>query len=182
MAAGEEPSSLAWKLNRLFETIHPAGRGEYSPEEVARAISESGGGSISPAYIYMLRKGQRDNPTKRHLELLASFFGVTPAYFFDDAAAERIEQQLDLLAAFRDGEVRRLATRASGLSAKSLGGILRMVDAAREIEGLPAEPADSDADPATAPDPPTSDPPSPNAKGSDAVGPGDPGETKPAWG
>lgn len=62
----------------------------------------------------MLRKGQRDNPTKKHLELLASFFGVSPAYFFDEAAAERIEQQLDLLAAFRDGEILRLAARAAG--------------------------------------------------------------------
>ncbi len=140
MAEGD-PASLAWKLNRLFETIHPAGRDEYSPEEVARAINESGKGSISPAYIYMLRKGQRDNPTKRHLELLASFFGVTPAYFFDEEAARRIEQQLDLLAAFRDGEVRRLAARASGLSPASLTGILKMVDAARAIEGLPAEDA-----------------------------------------
>lgn len=132
------PGSLAWKLNRLFATVHPAGRGEYSAEEVARAINETGAGSISPAYIYLLRKGQRDNPTKRHLELLSGFFGVTPSYFFDDEAAARIEQQLDLLAAFRDGEVRRLAARASALSPRSLSGILRMVDAAREIEGLPA--------------------------------------------
>ena len=139
--ASDSPArhSLSWKLNRLFETVHPAGRGEYSAEEVARAINERGEGSISPAYIYLLRKGQRDNPTKRNLEVLSSFFGVTPAYFFDDAAAERIEQQLDLLAAFRDGEVRRLAARASGLSPRSLEGILRMVDAAREIEGLPPD-------------------------------------------
>ncbi len=143
MAAEDEPSSLARKLNRLFETIHPAGRGEYSPEEVAKAISEGGDGSISPAYIYMLRKGQRDNPTKRHLELLAGFFGVTPTYFFDDEAAQRIEEELDLLAAFRDGDIRRLAARASGLSPRSLGGILRMVDAAREIEGLADTPANS---------------------------------------
>lgn len=140
-AAGDVPApgSLAWKLNRLFATVHPAGRSEYSAEEVARAINEAGEGSISPAYIYLLRKGQRDNPTKRHLELLSAFFGVTPSYFFDDEAAARIEQQLDLLAAFRDGEVRRLAARASGLSPRSLSGILRMVDAAHEIEGLPVE-------------------------------------------
>lgn len=136
-AADEGLPSLARKLNRLFETIHPAGRGEYSPEEVAKAILEAGDGSISPAYIYMLRKGQRDNPTKRHLELLANFFGVSPTYFFDDEAAQRIEAELELLAAFRDGEIRRIAARASGLSPRSLGGILRMIDAAREIEGLP---------------------------------------------
>ena len=52
------PSSLADKLNRLFETVRPAGRGEYSPEEVAKAINEGGEGTISPAYIYLLRKGQ----------------------------------------------------------------------------------------------------------------------------
>ncbi len=136
MTAPDAPSSLAHKLNRLFATIHPAGRGEYSPEEVSKAISDKGEGTISPAYIYLLRKGERDNPTKRHLELLAEFFGVTPAYFFDDEAAERIDQQLELLAVFRDGDIRRLAARASGLSPKSLGGILRMIDAAREIEGL----------------------------------------------
>ncbi len=136
MTAPDTPSSLAHKLNRLFATIHPAGRGEYSPEEVAKAISDKGEGSISPAYIYLLRKGERDNPTKRHLELLADFFGVSPAYFFDDEAAERIDQQLELLAVFRDGDIRRLAARASGLSPRSLGGILRMIDAAREIEGL----------------------------------------------
>lgn len=136
MVAEDEPSSLARKLNRLFETIHPAGRGEYSPEEVAKAILEGGDGSISPAYIYMLRKGQRDNPTKRHLELLAGFFGVTPSYFFDEEAAGRIEEELELLAAFRDGDIRRLAARASGLSPRSLDGILRMIDAAREVEGL----------------------------------------------
>lgn len=141
-AAADEPTTLASRLNRLFETIHPAGRGEYSPEEVAKAISDGGDGSISPAYIYMLRKGQRDNPTKRHLELLASFFGVPPAYFFDDEAAQRIEEELELLAAFRDGEIRRLAARASGLSSRSLGGILRMVDAARAIEGLPDDPVE----------------------------------------
>lgn len=46
---GYAPSSLAWKLKRLFVAVHPAGRGEYSAEEVARAINERGEGSISPA-------------------------------------------------------------------------------------------------------------------------------------
>ncbi len=136
MAAAEGPSSLASKLNRLFETVHPAGRGEYSPEEVARAINEGGAGSISPAYIYMLRKGQRDNPTKRHLEQLAAFFGVTPAYFFDDDAARKIDAQLELLAAMRDADVRQVAMRASGLSPESLRVIAGMIERTRQLEGL----------------------------------------------
>lgn len=34
--------TLAEKLNRLFGTVHPPGRGEYSYEEVAAAIRERG--------------------------------------------------------------------------------------------------------------------------------------------
>lgn len=132
-------SSLARKLNRLFETIHPAGRGPYSPEEVAKAIAGQDAGGVSPAYIYLLRKGQRDNPTKRHLELLANFFGVPPAYFFDDAASQRIEDELQVVAALRDGDIRRLAAQASGLSPTSLDGLLRMIDTLRDLEGLPAQ-------------------------------------------
>ena len=136
MAVPHGPLSLADKLNRLFETVHPAGRGEYSPEEVAKGINEVGGGSISPAYIYLLRKGQRDNPTKRHLELLAAFFGVTPAYFFDDEAARKIDAQLELLAAMRDQDVLQVALRANGLSTESLRMIVGMIEHTRQLEGL----------------------------------------------
>lgn len=126
MEARPAPSSLAYKLNRLFQTIHPASRGEYRAEEVARAIDGLGGDRILPAYIYTLCKGQRDNPTKKHVELLASFFGVSPAYCFDEAAAQRIKQQPDLLAAFRDGVILRLAARARGSSPASLTGIPKL--------------------------------------------------------
>jgi transcriptional regulator with XRE-family HTH domain len=84
-----------------------------------------------------LRKGVRDNPTKRHLEALADFFGVAPAYFFDDAAARRIDAELALLTAMRDTSVRQIALRASGLSPKSLDAIIEMVERVRELEGLP---------------------------------------------
>lgn len=138
MAEEAGPPSLAWKLNRLFAAVHPAGRGEYSPEEVARSISSKGEGSISPAYIYLLRGGQRDNPTKRHLEALAAFFGVSPAYFFDDEVARKIDAQLELLAAMRDADVRHVALRANGLSTESLHVISRMIEHTRQLEGLGA--------------------------------------------
>ena len=84
----------------------------------------------------------RDNPTKRHLEALAGFFGVPPAYFFDSAEAERIDAELALLTALRDAPVRQIAMRANGLSAKSLEAIADMVDRVRELEGLsPSPPA-----------------------------------------
>jgi transcriptional regulator with XRE-family HTH domain len=128
--------SLSEKLDRLFQTVRPRDGGEYSFEEVAEALRGRGGPTISATYVWQLRKGLRDNPTKRHLEALADFFGVSPAYFFDDEAAERIDAELDLLAAIRDAQVRQLALRAIGLSTESLTTIAEMVERVRKLEGL----------------------------------------------
>ena len=134
-----EAGTFAERLDHLFRTVRPAGRGEYTYEEVADAIRGTGV-MISHTYVWQLRKGKRDNPTKRHLEALAEFFGVPPAYFLDDSVAQATNTQLDLLAAMRDSSVRALALRAAGLSASSLQAIRGMIEQARRIEGLPAEP------------------------------------------
>jgi transcriptional regulator with XRE-family HTH domain len=144
-AAGSAPDavpSLAERLDRLFRTVRPQDRPgrEYSPAEVATAISAnatSEDGKISDTYIRYLRTGQRTNPTKRHLEALAAFFGVPASYFLDDAAAQSIHSQLALLAAMRDERVQVVALRAAGLSERSLGAITEMINQARVLEGLP---------------------------------------------
>ncbi|MFD5751134.1 helix-turn-helix domain-containing protein [Streptomyces sp. NPDC127033] len=135
--------SLAGKLNHLFAHMKPAGRGPYTAEEVARSITAAGI-SISGSYIWLLRKGQRDNPTLRHLEGLAKFFGVPPAYFFDDRVTETVDTELSLLIALRDMEVQRIALRTAGLSTKSLRSIGEVIERVRELEGLPSEPGDPD--------------------------------------
>jgi transcriptional regulator with XRE-family HTH domain len=131
--------TLADKLNHLFETVRPAGRGQWSTEEAARAISAEGA-PISGSYIWLLRKGQRDNPTLHHLEGLARFFGVPPAYFFDDQVTSEVDAQLRLLSSLRDAHVQRVALRAAGLSAQSLSSIAEVIDRVRELEGLPRDP------------------------------------------
>ncbi|MER5808241.1 helix-turn-helix domain-containing protein [Streptomyces sp. NPDC002033] len=138
------PRSLADKLNHLFAHVVPAGRGPYSVEDVARAITAEGI-PISGSYIWLLRKGQRDNPTLRHLEGLAKFFGVPAAYFFDDEVAESIGAELALLMALRDAQVRRVALRTAGLSEKSLRSINDVIERVRELEGLPEAPLDGPA-------------------------------------
>jgi transcriptional regulator with XRE-family HTH domain len=139
----EEPArlSLADKLDHLFAVVRPP-KGEYTYEQVSKAIEARGGPTISAAYVWQLRKGLRDNPTKRHLEALADFFGVPPSYFFDQDTAERIDDQLRLLAALRDARVSGLALRASGLSEESLSAIAAMIEQARKFEGLPGDDAD----------------------------------------
>jgi len=91
-----EPQSLAAKLDHLFGTVRRRNGQEFSYEEVAATIS-SGGVVISQSYIWQLRKGKRDNPTFKHLQALADFFGVPPAYFFDDDVTDRVNQQLEAL-------------------------------------------------------------------------------------
>jgi transcriptional regulator with XRE-family HTH domain len=132
-------TGLASRLNHLFETVHPPGRGPYSNEEVARAIRAQGG-DISRAYLSYLRNGDRANPTLQHMQALARFFGVTPAYFFDDDVAAKVDAQLELAVALRDAGVRAVALRAAGLSPRGLHAVTAMIEEVRSLEGLPKDP------------------------------------------
>lgn len=122
-------STLSDKIDRLFHVVRRPDREPYSNEEVAKACREATGESFSTTYLWQLRTGRRDNPTKRHLEALAQFFGVPPAYFFDDEQSTKIAEELALLGALRDAGVRDLALRAVTLSADGLDTISDMVDA-----------------------------------------------------
>lgn len=137
--ASGERRTLAEKIDYLFATVHPKNRGPYSYEEVASSIKKSGGPTISASYIWQLRTGAKDNPTMKHLEALAGFFGVPPAYFFNDESSERIAAELSTLAAMRDNQVRSVALRASGLSAETLRTIQGFIERARTLEGLSDE-------------------------------------------
>jgi hypothetical protein len=129
---------LADRLDHLFRTVHPKDRGPYTPAEVAAAINKAAGDNvISATYLWQLRTGRRDNPTRKHLSSLAAFFGVSPMYFFDDAEAGRDAVQAELVTALKDDSVRDMTLRAAGLSDRSLKAIRDMIDSARVVEGLP---------------------------------------------
>lgn len=139
MPADEDPQNvrtLAEKVDYLFRNVRKANAREYSNDEVSAAIAADQGVSVSSSYLWYLRTGQRDNPTFKHLNALAKFFGVPPAYFFDDATTTQVEAELALLTAMQDAGVRDVALRASGLSAKSLDAITDMIAHVRELEGL----------------------------------------------
>ncbi len=139
MPADGEPRpsrTLAEKVEYLFRNVRKPDAREYSNDEVSAAIARDQGVSVSSSYLWYLRTGQRDNPTFKHLNALATFFGVPPAYFFDDSTATEVEAELALLTAMRDAGVRDVALRASGLSAKSLDALTDMIARVRELEGL----------------------------------------------
>ncbi|GLZ36978.1 helix-turn-helix transcriptional regulator [Actinokineospora sp. NBRC 105648] len=138
MGAG---TSLSGKLNRLVAAVHPAGRGPFTNEEIAAAIRDEQGVDVSHSAISAWRRGTRDNPSFRHLAALAKFFGVPVGYFSDDAESARIDEQLDLVAAWRDAQIRAIAMRAGELSEAGRAAILEMANRVCEIEraGKPPE-------------------------------------------
>jgi transcriptional regulator with XRE-family HTH domain len=144
-APGTEPGMLAKRLERLFATVHPPGRGPYSTREAAEAINEAADRPLlSYNYLYQLRRGTKAEPGHTRLAAIAKFFEVPVTYFSDDEAASEIDEQLELLAALRDQGVRHIAFRAAGLSPGSLRAILAVIENARRLEGLPAS-ADQDS-------------------------------------
>jgi hypothetical protein len=83
------------------------------------------------------------------LEALSRFFGVPPAYFFDDTIAERVDAELRLLTSLRDARVHRIALRSADLSPRGRDAVTAMIEQIRRVEGLP-----SDQDEAAGEDPP----------------------------
>ena len=125
------------RLNQLFATVHPRGRGPHTLQEVADAVNATGIAKISPSYLSQLRNGQKDNPSSRTIEALARFFKVDPAFFFDSEYARAIEADLAVLARLRDAGVRNIAARSFDLSPENLRALEAMTEALRAAQGLP---------------------------------------------
>lgn len=130
---------LTQRLDYLFETVHPKNRGPYSYQEVADAILEEvgpdpdGKAPISPSYIWHLRSGLKENPTRRHIALLAAFFGVSPIYFFEGEYDLGVDE-IELARILKDPKVLALARAAAGLSDTSLDTTLALVQSLHTIE------------------------------------------------
>ena len=120
---------FAARLNRLFELVPgPDGR-PFSNEAVIAGLAEHGGPTISKGYLSELRSGKKDNPTLRHIEALAAFFGVDPAYFVaDQDRADEIAEQISTLKALGDAGVQSIALRAADASPESRDLIAAMID------------------------------------------------------
>ncbi|WP_068183911.1 helix-turn-helix domain-containing protein [Mycobacterium sp. UM_CSW] len=136
-AQGVEKGDLAARLNKLFEIMRRPDTPPLSNAAAAAAITTQTGVSISPAYLWQLRSGVKDNPTVQHLRAIAEFFGVPASYLIDRDPDAQIDAQLNLLQALRDNGVRDLAMRASGLTPQALNSVALILDRVRELERLP---------------------------------------------
>jgi transcriptional regulator with XRE-family HTH domain len=131
------PQDLPDKLDRLFRAARSRRGGDLTYREVAVGIMQLGFARISGTYVWELRTGRRNNPSLKHIEGLAAFFGVPVNYFFNDDIAALTSADLELIVAQRDADIRRIAVRSAGLSAESLAAVADLVEHLRHIEGLP---------------------------------------------
>ena len=127
---------LAQKLNHLFTTVPaPTRSGRYSNDSAAAALEELGV-TVSGVHLSHLRSGRRDNPSARLLAALAELLGVSITYFFDSATEERINADLEALAAIKDRRARNLMVLAQGVSPESMELVEAMLERIRELERL----------------------------------------------
>src|SRR6202007_121773 len=108
-------TTFSARLNRLFDTVYPPGRGAHTSAEVIAALKAEGI-TMSAPYLSQLRSGNRTNPSAATMAALANFFRIKSAYFTDDEYYEKLDKELAWLATMRDDGVRRIALGAVGLS------------------------------------------------------------------
>ncbi|HEV7582697.1 MAG TPA: transcriptional regulator [Mycobacterium sp.] len=130
-------TTFSARLNRLFDTVYPPGRGAHTSAEVIAALKAEGI-TMSAPYLSQLRSGNRTNPSSATMAALANFFRIKPAYFTDDEYYEKLDKELSWLAAVRDDNVRRIAVRAVGLSPQAQQDIVERVNELRRAERLDA--------------------------------------------
>ncbi|KKF03383.1 XRE family transcriptional regulator [Mycolicibacterium obuense] len=128
-------NTFADRLNRLFDTVYPPGRGPHTSAEVVTALKAEGL-TMSAPYLSQLRSGNRTNPSNTTMAALANFFRIRPEFFTDDAYYAKLDQELTLLAGLRDEGVRRVAARAIGLSPEAQRDVVEKVDELRRKEHL----------------------------------------------
>ncbi|OBH30031.1 secretion protein EspR [Mycobacterium sp. E342] len=130
-------TTFAARLNRLFDTVYPPGRGPHTSAEVIAALKAEGV-TMSAPYLSQLRSGNRTNPSAATMAALANFFRIKPAYFTDDEYYEKLDTELSFLATIRDDGVRRIALRASELSPEAQHEVMQRVNELRRAEHLDA--------------------------------------------
>lgn len=97
-AGAEAPASFADRLDHLCRNDP---RGPFSNDQVAAMLQQSDLPTASGTYVWQLRTGRRDNPTKNHIEGFARLFGVPVDYFFEDDTAAVVNTLLGMLNSFK---------------------------------------------------------------------------------
>ncbi|MEN8652556.1 hypothetical protein ABCR94_18615 [Streptomyces sp. 21So2-11] len=96
----EEPDvgSFAERLDFLCSNDP---RGPFTNPTVVKMLEKQGLPSFSNTYMWQLRTGRADNPTKKHMDALAALFGVPEDYWSSRATAQVINRLIARLNGFK---------------------------------------------------------------------------------
>ena len=130
-------TTFSARLDRLFDTVYPPGRGPHTSAEVIAALKAEGI-TMSAPYLSQLRSGNRTNPSSATMAALANFFRIKSSYFTDDEYYEKLDKELAWVSTLRDDGVRRLALRASELSPEGQLDVMERINQLRREEHLDA--------------------------------------------
>lgn len=130
-------TTFAARLNRLFDTVYPPGRGPHTSAEVIAALKAEGI-TMSAPYLSQLRSGNRTNPSSATMTALANFFRIKSAYFTDDEYYAKLDKELAFLATMRDESVRRIAQGVFGLPPQAQQELIERIDELRRTPKLDA--------------------------------------------
>jgi transcriptional regulator with XRE-family HTH domain len=154
-AASSEPrrptrSTIPEKIDLLFEEIRPPGEDrKYTYQEISDRAAEAGY-TISRSWLQALHRDPSKKPKIEALEAIAAGFRIPPvgdvppvAYFFNDAAAAKIESRLaeiadteDIRAAMERPEVREIVNMLLRASPETLRAFMPMLERALELDAL----------------------------------------------
>ena len=92
---------MALRMQYLLATVRKADDTAYTMDEIAR------GTGVSLTYLRNMLAGRQDNPSRKVIAALASFFEVSPAYFFqatDEGGAACSEPASEIEVVLRSAE------------------------------------------------------------------------------
>lgn len=147
MADANDADATPWstvaagRLQHVVDVLHPPASGPYSDQEVADGVFTERGVTIAGDQVAALREGAAAMAEHSHVAALAEFFGVPVGYFYDDALASRVDEQLEEARALiklraLGFEGIRVCAGARTPSKLSYRAMLAMVENAHEVTGL----------------------------------------------
>jgi hypothetical protein len=145
MAATESAASrnlrasqaLSRKIELLLDVVTASGGNRYEFQDVRDALEQKGV-KLSRTRWHHIKAGDATVPQPREIvEALADFFGVNREYLLEEngPVPERIQHELDLLAAMRRAKVREFATRTlQEVDNDTLAAIAALLDDSQQHE------------------------------------------------
>ncbi|MDA8438752.1 MAG: helix-turn-helix domain-containing protein [Propionibacterium sp.] len=131
----EWSNTLRERLSFLVETVPPPAPAQSWTNELIASEVRRRGIEVTTNHISHLRAGRRGNPSARLLGAIAETFGVPVDYFFDQARADRIQEQLSSLSVLRDAQVQGVAGRGRLEDAALVADVIRALQRLQQGDG-----------------------------------------------